>query len=229
MTGAGEPPAGPGRIQEVADGVLVGWAVPGDAGTDGLRLGAVDARRLDGFGPERRAAFLTGRTLLVRLLGERSGDATADTGPCPHCGGAHGPVVVHGDLARASVAYAPGLVVAAVGSVARLGVDVVDGRPGPRWDDLGRLLRVAPGLAGRRWAQVEAVLKADGRGLRVDPAEVLFRGSAAWVDGPVRYRLQDVEAPEPYLVSVAWAGRPAGGAWGVRAGRARRRPAVRRS
>ena len=63
----------------------------------------------------------------------------------------------------------------------------------------------------------------------VDPAEVLFRGSSAWVDGPVRYRLQDVEAPEPYLISVAWAGLPSGGAWGVRAGRARRRPAVRRS
>lgn len=200
----GDPPAGPGRVQEVAGGLLVGWAVPGDVGTDGLRLGEVDSRRLTGFRPERCAAFLTGRALLVRLLGERFGAVPVDTGPCPHCGGAHGPVVVPGGVARVSVAYAPGLVVAAAGGVARLGIDVVDGRPGPHWDDLGKLLREAPGLAGRRWAQVEAVLKADGRGLRVDPERVRIRGSFARLDD-LRYRLEDVEAPDPYLISVAWA------------------------
>lgn len=235
---AGDPlPEGPDGVQQVAGRILVGWAVPGDAGPV---LGEVDARRLAGFRSERRAAFLTGRALLVRLLddllGEWFGALGVDTGRCPHCGGEHGPVAVRenyrvsvrhasgremvegegapaghpAELAvaggvQASVGYAPGLVVAAVGEVARLGVDVVDDLPSPRWEDLGRLLRVAPDLAARRWTQVEAVLKADGRGLRVDPEQVLISGCAALVDGPVRYQLRDVEAPDPYLISVAWA------------------------
>lgn len=187
------------------DRILIGWAAPGSA-PDEVALGTVDYQRVALLGGPRRQAFLTGRALLLRLLGQRFGTATADTGPCLRCGGPHGPVAVRGAAANASVAYAPGLVVAAVGSVARLGIDVVDAAPGPRWDDLGRLLRVAPSRAPRRWTQVEAVLKADGRGLRVDPADVLIRGSAAWVDSPVRYELRDVEAPEPYLISVAWSG-----------------------
>lgn len=229
-------PEGPDGVQEVAGRILVGWAVPGDAGPV---LGEVDARRLAGFRSERRAAFLTGRALLVRLLddllGERFGALSVDTGRCPHCGGEHGPVAVWEDRVsvshapgpamvegegapaghpaelevaggvRASVGYAPGLVVAAVGEVERLGVDVVDDLPSPRWEDLGRLLRVAPDLAARRWTQVEAVLKADGRGLRVDPEQVLISGSVARVDGPVRYQLEDVEALAPYVISVAWA------------------------
>lgn len=211
-----------GEAREVSGGILVGWAVPrADHSLDiaGPPLGEIDSRRAIGLGTERRAAFLTGRALLALLLRTRFGAATAatiDTGPCPRCSGEHGPAIVRGEPAQASVSYADGLVVAAVGDVARLGVDVESvgegrgetQRPGRRAEDLGRLLGVAPDDALQRWTQVEAVLKAAGCGLRVDPGEVRFDGSAAWLaDDPTRYRVRTVEGPAGYLISSAWSSR----------------------
>lgn len=67
-----------------------------------------------------------------------------------------------------------------------------------------------------RWVRTEAVLKADGRGLRVDPAAVEFVSDAgsgtAWTarlaDTGVRYRGGEptgADVPPGVLVSVAWA------------------------
>lgn len=163
--------------------------------------------------------FLAGRMLLTDLLTRRFGTGTVDTGACPVCGGDHGPPVVHGVDARASVSYADsragGLVVAAVGEVARLGLDVepeLTDSPAEREraDDLGRLLDVPAGRAVRRWTQVEAVLKADGRGLRVDPSLVRIAGSSARVaDDPAHYRLPRITGPPGFCISVAWSARPA--------------------
>jgi 4'-phosphopantetheinyl transferase len=61
-------------------------------------------------------------------------------------------------------------------------------------------------LAG--WVRIEAVLKADGRGLRVDPARVRFaddaQGTVAWIeDERPRYRVVDVELGRYLVVALA--------------------------
>jgi 4'-phosphopantetheinyl transferase len=126
------------------------------------------------------------------------------TNPCPRCGGAHGAVRVHGADAVASVSYAGGLAVVAVASGAEaIGVDAErsDREPG-----VGRVLR--PGATVRDWVRVEAVLKADGRGVRVDPSLVDIRFSAdartaRVADRDVEYEVTDVGGPPGVVVSVA--------------------------
>lgn len=205
-------------IEQPARGVLVAWtllappatAEPGWTAPSGL--GERDRRRVGRLAGERRRAFLAGRALLGRLLTEWLGAGTVDATACAVCGGDHGPVEVRGVPARASVSYAEGLVAVALGRTARLGVDVERpaGRPptdDARAVDLGRLLGVPAERALRRWTQVEAVLKADGRGLRVDPGRVRVVGRSARVAGdPLRYRLRSFEGPAGCPISVAWAG-----------------------
>jgi 4'-phosphopantetheinyl transferase len=195
-----------------AERLLVGWAVPADALAGSVAPGPADARRLAGLGPERRRAFLSGRALLAGLIEELFPGSAApmlDTAPCAACGGDHGPVAVRGVPALVSLSHADGLVVGAVAATARatrLGVDVEAARPDPVRDaDLGRLLGVPAAGALRRWTEVEAVLKAGGHGLRVDPGLLRFGAGTARVEGVARtYRLAAVEGPAGYLVSLAW-------------------------
>ncbi|MGC3994334.1 MAG: hypothetical protein QM779_09550 [Propionicimonas sp.] len=196
----------------VADGVLVGWAAPGGQLGEDVSLGAVDARRAAALAPARARAFRTGRALVGTLLRELVPGSSAwsvDTAPCVRCGGDHGPVAVRGVPALASVAYADGLVVAAVasaGRASRLGVDAEADRSDPvRASDLARLLSVPPDATLRRWTQVEAVLKAAGLGLRVDPAQVRFRPGSARIEGTsAEYRLAEVTGPAGFVISLAW-------------------------
>ncbi|WP_109210159.1 MULTISPECIES: chemotaxis protein CheY [Microbacterium] len=129
---------------------------------------------------------------------------------CPRCGGPHGPVVVRGAPFLASVTYAGSWTIAAVaatGDAGALGVDAeleVDSR------------RDAAGMAGlledddatvRDWVRVESVLKADGRGLRVDPRSVAVMADAggwtAVVPDEGVYDGSDAAGPGGVLVSVA--------------------------
>lgn len=197
------------RGRAEAGPVLVGWAVPGDRVAP-ARLGAADARRVAGFAAARREEFLAGRALLAQLLTDRFGEGErVDTAPCPRCGGEHGPILVASGSAFASVAYTEGLVVAAVVSnrhALRVGVDAEAATADPVRDaDLGRLLGVRPGWALRRWTEVEAVLKATGRGLRTDPDQVRVNAGTARVDGTAEtYLLARVRGPAGYEISVAW-------------------------
>ena len=135
--------------------------------------------------------------LAARLLGSAT-DPAATGAPdpaslrvvqsCPDCGGPHGrPVLYAGEdplRLGASVSHARGLTVAVVAAGASVGIDaerVDDGTARAR--DLDRLLAVAsdPLLD---WNRREAVLKADGRGLRVDPALVsIDRDEYATIEG----------------------------------------------
>lgn len=68
-------------------------------------------------------------------------------------------------------------------------------------------------LAG--WVRIEAVLKADGRGLLVDPGRVRFAGDAdgtvAWIDGEeARYRVVEVALASDLVAAVARFAGPAG-------------------
>jgi 4'-phosphopantetheinyl transferase len=107
------------------------------------------------------------------------------------------------------VSYAAGLVVVAVApssEVSRLGVDVetcsVDAG---RLEELRRMLGASTEPILRRWTRVESVLKADGRGLLVDPGAVYLRRGGAWIAGQgMTYAVAEVPGPPGFLVSLAW-------------------------
>ena len=140
------------------------------------------------------------REVAWALLRELVGDVPI-ANPCPFCGGPHGPVQLPGSPWRASVSYAGHLAV--VGIIPSAGVDAFG---------LDAELRTESGdLDVRAWTRIEAALKADGRGLRVDPETVVVRedadGWAAVVPGPDAgpriYRGRDAAAPDGVLISVA--------------------------
>lgn len=124
------------------------------------------------------------RDVAWRLLRDLAPGARL-TNACPRCGGPHGPVVLEGSPLVASVSYAGAFAVVGVAGVdeaSRIGIDAelaVD----PRRDVAGFAGVLGPGRAAdvRSWTRVESALKADGRGLRVDPALVeVVDGGTTW-------------------------------------------------
>lgn len=103
---------------------------------------------------------------------------------CPHCGGSdHGvPVVLSehpGPPPQVSLSRAPGVVVVAVSSRHRVGVDIE--RLDATWPDgtAGAVLHPGEQASSateltRLWVRKESVLKATGQGLRTDPSAVLL-------------------------------------------------------
>lgn len=125
----------------------------------------------------RRVAWDLVRGLLADV---DASDATLDN-PCARCGGPHGALIVTGAAWRASVAYAGGFAVAAIApeGVEAFGVDA-EPLTEPVRDRAGWAGTGADGVAG--WVRTEASLKADGRGLRVDPGTVrIVPGAGEWV------------------------------------------------
>lgn len=184
-------------------GVVLGWrAVPETAGV----------RR----SPAARTA---GRRLLREardLLGAASGGIRQR---CGFCGAEdHGPLVADGVVL--GVAYAPGLVVAAAASAIRvraLGVDVE--RDAGALPSLAALFAPAPPPDAAGWTAIEAAVKADGRGVRVDPASVTVDAGRAWVPGRDRpFEVTAAAAPAGYVISLAIdpAGTPDRGAGSAR-------------
>jgi len=130
-------------------------------------------------------SFLTGRHLLRTLVTELTGRANVEiSATCATCGGPHGRPEAEGvwlSLSRCAV----GLVAAACDR-APVGVDV---------ETTGTELR---------WTRVEAVLKADGRGLRVDPADVtIVDGFGSIAGSGARYRVSEVDLDPRVVVSLA--------------------------
>jgi len=161
---------------------------------------------------DRPRAFLRGRALVAELVGEWFPEASGWTigrAVCRRCGKRHGPVELTGVRAVASVSYTRGLVVAALApsdTVRRLGVDVErDEVDASRVRDLEQLIGSAHDPALRRWTRIEAVLKADGRGLLVDPADVTFdTGTATILGAGTSYSVTDVDGPAGFVLSLAW-------------------------
>ncbi|WP_424465767.1 hypothetical protein [Pseudoclavibacter helvolus] len=110
---------------------------------------------------------------------------------CSHCGSTgHGKPLVPGLPVLTSITYAGTAVFVALASTdlcSRLGIDaealgrhaaqpgLPSGGPSPR---AASGADPEPARDLERWTAVEAVVKADGRGLRVDPGEVEFDGGA---------------------------------------------------
>jgi 4'-phosphopantetheinyl transferase len=156
---------------------------------------------------DRPARTAAGRAALRVLAAEIVGADPADVtvrARCATCGGAHGRPVLGGSRAldglHASVAHAGGIVVVAVSADGPIGIDAE-----PRDRD------TPPGMTLAGWVRIEAVLKADGRGLAVDPARVRSAphsadGDAlvAWIDGEgARFRLRDVDLGPDLRAAVA--------------------------
>jgi len=145
-----------------------------------------------------------------RLLAGMLPVGAALDNPCPRCGGPHGPVVVAHAPYVASVTYAGGFAIAAVARkrhAAALGVDAEPAED-PRREAAGMRGVLGDGeVTVRQWLRVEAALKADGRGLRVEPATVTVTASddgwEAAVPGGAVYAGSDVAGPPGVLVSVA--------------------------
>lgn len=146
------------------------------------------------------------------------------TNECPQCGGPHGPVRIGDADVRLSVAYAAGFAIVCVATgAASVGIDA-EPEHDERRDAAGMTGIVRPDVRAsvREWTRIEAVLKADGRGLRVDPAAVTITGTddGVWLgaidDSPRRFTGRDLPGPSGVIVSAAL--EPLGAAEGPGAG-----------
>jgi len=153
------------------------------------------------------AAEGDGRALLRRLAAEQLGVAPEEVPleqRCPDCGGPHGRPAIRGSGLHVSLSRCPGGAVAVAVWGRAIGVDVEPRElPAARLD---AIRTVAGGEGVAHWTRVEAVLKADGRGLRVDPRAVRIRGGLATIaDEPARYRLLEPDIRPDLHVTVALA------------------------
>lgn len=166
-------------------------------------------------------------TLVAELAGVDDASVTI-VQRCPDCGGPHGrPVVMAPQEARdigVSLAHAGEWSVVAAMQGARVGVDVEQRETPPERTEALRtllqhgtgdplepatpaMLRDAPDLL-QRWTRIEAVLKADGRGLRVEPSDVVLESTAggltASVPGSSRcYAVHRIDLDHALVVSLA--------------------------
>jgi 4'-phosphopantetheinyl transferase len=181
-------------------------------------IGAVRVRRAAGgvrVGWCRVDAGLTRRAVADALITRLAGEAGAITRSCPRCGSAtHGRPVVEAADVHASVSYAGEWVLVAIGDAGRVGAVGLDAEPRARGAALRGVITPGRRTSLRRWTRVEAVLKADGRGLWLDPARVRIargaRGVAATISEPdaaesesIPYRVRRVRGPRGLVVSLA--------------------------
>ena len=132
--------------------------------------------------------------------------------PCARCGGPHGPVRTTDASARPAVAYASGVAVAAVASrgSGTFAIDAeVETDPVRDAAGLNGILGTRSGVRLRDWVRVEAALKADGRGIRVDPGTVAVApvGGQGWqavVPGGPVIAGWDVDGPPGLVISAAF-------------------------
>jgi phosphopantetheinyl transferase len=172
------------------------------------RLGRSDRARFAGLDELQRRRFLAGRAAVLavteRLVGRPLPGLAIDA-VCDDCGGAHGRPVVSGvrTNVHVSIAHANGLGFA-VAAWSPVGVDA---QPLQTPHDRLAAVRALTGERGDllgRWTAVEAILKADGRGLRVDPAEVLVgRRHGRVADRGIRYRLHREPDLDGCVVTIA--------------------------
>jgi 4'-phosphopantetheinyl transferase len=179
-------------------------------------LDDTERRRLAGLGhPELRASFATSR-LLLRLLVAELADVQPSTirfgYTCPHCGEAHGRPVVRAPEAAArfhvSLSHAGARVVVAATEEGPVGVDVertaaVDfagfdavALTAVERDRIADLHPADRSLArAMTWVRKEALLKATGTGLMVDPGRVDLSEAPA--------RFHDLQVGLGFVAAVA--------------------------
>jgi len=180
-----------GRSDGDRDGVEVRLQRP-DASVDVARLfdDAERAQLARLRRPTDRLAFVTGHSLLRRMLAEQAGvppDEVRLGYRCLACGGAHGkPAVVTPTGYHVSLAHTAGCVAVAVTTLGPIGIDVepagavtFDGFPDVALAEhertaVGRLnAEERPRALTMLWVRKEAVLKATGHGMLMAPSNVV--------------------------------------------------------
>lgn len=170
------------------------WVVePGvaDVGPLFARLDEVERARVATLPADQASRFVVARALLRSVVGSRLGCPAGEVGlrtRCPVCDGPHGQVevVLRDDglpVPHVSLTRAGPLIAVAVSDVGRVGVDVescaavaaarladVALSPAERAAHRRRSPDQRTTALARSWVRKEAVLKALGTGLRVDPA-----------------------------------------------------------
>ncbi len=136
---------------------------------------------------------------------------------CPRCGsGDHGRPLTH-DGSFVSVSHTGDLHVVAMTTAGPVGVDLeaVDSARFDGFDAVALHPRERPHTASERattWTRKEALLKATGNGLTVDPRLIRLSDPDAvpeileWSDGPGEVHLVDVEIADGYRAAVCLIG-----------------------
>lgn len=171
-------------------------------------LSSVERERYESGPAASRETFLAGRLLLRRLAGELTGEDPGSVdlvAVCDDCGGPHGRPVLRGSDLHLSLSRRDDVIVAAAWH-APIGIDVET--PTPSSEALDAIEALAGDATIARWTRVEAVLKADGRGLRVDPSAVMLKRVdghlEGWVtDAAPRYVVEEIDLAPEITVSVA--------------------------
>ena len=159
--------------------------------------------------------------LRVRILASAGRDADRAllagfgtvTQQCARCGGDHGRPIM-GEAGRwVSLSRAGGLVAVAFSTLGPVGVDLASRAAAARHPVAG-VRHPDPAEWAGEWAATEAVLKADGRGLAVDPGDltiahdrvVAWRGCRVPLD---TVRLRHFAVTDDIVGALAWFGEEA--------------------
>lgn len=209
-------------IETMSVRVIVREAGVSDSPTDLALLD--DGERARAERKRQATPFVTGHALVRRVLGElldRDPATLVFERRCTTCDSVkHGkPHLVGTPGWHFSLSYTPDVAVVAVAQGVDVGVDVEDLTDADFEGFAGATLArdEAPGFAdltghdllvarARVWARKEAVLKATGHGLVVDPSEVLVSGP---LEPPALVDWR-ADAPRPSAISIADVALPAG-------------------
>lgn len=156
-------------------------------------------------GADARAA------VLQHLLARAGAAADTVTHACPHCGSTdHGPLRASSGTVVLSLSRAGDLTTGAIAradAAASVGIDVEGLDAGRTADapllDLAGLFAPAAPPTLRQWTMIEAAVKADGRGLRIAPGDVVLVGERAHIPDRSPIEVAAVDAPPGYVISVA--------------------------
>ncbi|MDQ0726415.1 4'-phosphopantetheinyl transferase superfamily protein [Microbacterium sp. W4I20] len=167
-------------------GATVVWArasdVPELSTEDLAAMGQGQLARFRELTGARAAGFLAGRALIRELVLRLGGGPYVPLDSvCARCGEHHAAPRTPGFVL--SVSHAEDLVVVAAAQGREpLGVDVEHDTAALRVAELAPLFSAAsaPDLAG--WTRIEAAVKADGRGIVIDPGDVRLRPEPAAVE-----------------------------------------------
>lgn len=150
-------------------------AAPAFAAGDLAAMGERQLARHQELSGLRAAGFLVGRALIRELVLQLGGGPVVPLdSSCSQCGEDHAAPRTPGF--GLSVSHADDLVAVAVSTGnAPVGVDIEPASAAARVAELVPMFAPGPvpDLAG--WTRIEAAIKADGRGVAVDPAAVVLR------------------------------------------------------
>jgi 4'-phosphopantetheinyl transferase len=174
--------------------------------------------------PGAAARFVYGRVAVRQLAAELARPGAGPAGEpltpadvsvwalCPDCGGPHGRPHVDvrkpkGRPLSVSIAHCSAGVAVAASWSGTVGIDVeLADTPVDAMAAIAALVPPAARPAGRswdpaqHWARVESVLKADGRGLRVDPGSVTVRRDAGALSATIEGAVPEGGEGVPYAV-----------------------------